>query len=345
MSRQHTNRPFGSLPFARPTHCRRYEGRVAIVTATAQGLGRVIAKRLAEEGAKLVVCDIQQNRLAVAARELREETGMVGGDLSEAGVADHVVERALAAYRQIDTLVNNTAALIRPRLTDFTEELMQKAVRWSVWNTLRCCKAVLPHRLERRYGRIVNIGGEAWRTGAPYHAAGRNRRRLDGRPDDHPCRRSRRHGITVNCVSPGAIETEADGAHDPTPPGFREPGWTDPAFFEEMSRMAAGRVVGIGRPAHPTVDDRTRGIFRVNRRVFTDPEILELERYAGHESEIAKPGDFATRRVGGPADPDARRRRDVARVPQHLPESRQHRVPRARWLDPPLSVLLSRLGV
>ena len=56
------------------------------------------------------------------------------------------------------------------------------------------------------------------------------------------------------------------------------------------------------------VDDRARGIFRVNRRVFTDPEILEQERrevfdrswlYAGHESEIANPGDFVTRKVGG----------------------------------------------
>jgi p-cumate 2,3-dioxygenase alpha subunit len=56
------------------------------------------------------------------------------------------------------------------------------------------------------------------------------------------------------------------------------------------------------------VDDRTHGIFRVNRRVFTDPRILEQERrevfdrswlYAGHESEIAKPGDFVTRKVGG----------------------------------------------
>jgi p-cumate 2,3-dioxygenase alpha subunit len=56
------------------------------------------------------------------------------------------------------------------------------------------------------------------------------------------------------------------------------------------------------------VDDRARGIFRVNRRVFTDPEILEQERaevfdrswlYAGHESEIANSGDFVTRKVGG----------------------------------------------
>jgi NAD(P)-dependent dehydrogenase (short-subunit alcohol dehydrogenase family) len=83
---------FKTAAFAQPTHCRRYDGRVAAVTGAAQGLGRIIAKRLAEEGAKLVVCDIQEERLERAARELREETGMpflaVGGDLSEAGVAD-----------------------------------------------------------------------------------------------------------------------------------------------------------------------------------------------------------------------------------------------------------------
>src|SRR5712691_12821370 len=88
-----------TLAFAQKTECRRYDGRVAVVTGAAQGLGRVIAKRLAEEGARLVVCDIQEDRLAVAARELGEETGMpflaVGGDLSEPGVADRMVELAL----------------------------------------------------------------------------------------------------------------------------------------------------------------------------------------------------------------------------------------------------------
>src|SRR5438876_639305 len=86
--------------------------RTSDILLPKQGLGRLIAKRLAEEGAKLVVWDIQEDRLAAAARELRDETGMpfppVGGDLSEPGLADHVVEQALAAYGQIDTLVNRS---------------------------------------------------------------------------------------------------------------------------------------------------------------------------------------------------------------------------------------------
>ncbi len=246
-----------TLPFAVKTECRRYQGRVAIVTGAAQGLGRVIARRLAEEGARVVVADIQAERAQRTADDLQAETGMpflaVSGDLSLPGVAEDMVRRTLDEFGRVDTLVNNAAALIRLKLVDFTEELLQQAVAWNVWNTLRCCKAVLPAMLERRYGRIVNIGGEAWRTGAPYHTllAGIGKGSMVGLTVTL-AGETIRDGVTVNCVSPGGIETEADGDPHPAAPGFRDPAWTSPAVLEELAKLSAGRAVNMGRLAHPS---------------------------------------------------------------------------------------------
>jgi NAD(P)-dependent dehydrogenase (short-subunit alcohol dehydrogenase family) len=238
------------------TECRRYEGRVAIVTGAAQGLGRVIARRLAEEGARVVVADVQEEKVRRAAADLERETGQrflaFAGDLSRAGVAEAMVGQTLGELGRIDTLVNNAAALIRLRLVDFTEELLNKAVDWNVWNTLRCCKAVLPMMLDQRYGRIVNIAGEAWRTGAPFHTllAGVGKGSMVGLTVTL-AGEVIAEGITVNCVSPGGIEAEADGDPDPAP-SQRDPAWTGPGVIEELTRQNASRAISMGRPSHPT---------------------------------------------------------------------------------------------
>jgi NAD(P)-dependent dehydrogenase (short-subunit alcohol dehydrogenase family) len=247
-----------TLAYEVTNQCRRYEGRVVIVTGAAQGLGRVIARRVAEEGASVVMCDIQEERVRRAAAELQERTGMrflaLGGDLSEPRVADAMAQRTLEQFGRVDTLVNNAAALIRMRLVDFTEELLRKAVDWNVWNTLRCCKAVLPQMLKSNYGRIVNIGGEAWRTGVPFHTllGGIGKGSMVGLTATL-AGETVKNGITVNCVSPGGIETQADGDPAPGPLASRDPGWTPSAVAEELAKMGAARAVsGIGRLAHPT---------------------------------------------------------------------------------------------
>ena len=130
---------------------------------------------------------------------------------------------------------------------------MQKAVNWNVWNTLRCCKAVLPYMLERRYGRIVNIGGEAWRTGFPFHTllAGVGKGAMVGLTATL-AGETVRNGITVNCVSPGGLETEADGDPEAERPGFHAPTWTPPEVMNEIIKVATSGSMGMGRLAHPT---------------------------------------------------------------------------------------------
>lgn len=244
--------------FAVATQCKRYEGRSAIVTGAAQGLGRVIARRLAEEGADVLICDIQEARVERAAERLQDETGRrviaMAGDLSEPEAAEAMARTALDAFGRIDTLVNNAAALIRMPFEEFTEDLMQKAVNWNVWNTLRCCKAVLPSMREAGYGRIVNVAGEAWRQGTPYHSllGGVGKGSMVGLTATLAGEYART-GVTINCISPGGLESVADG--DPeaaTLSAPRDPSWNPPEVMKELRTFSSGSVLGMKRLAHPT---------------------------------------------------------------------------------------------
>lgn len=237
------------------TRCRRYDGRVVVVTGGARGLGRVVARRGAEEGASVLIADIDEEGAARAARLLSHETGQsvisVGGDLSLPGEAERMVSRAVDEFGGIDTLVNNAAALIRMSLGDFTEELMQQAVNWNVWTTLRSCKAVVPHMIDRKYGRIVNVAGEAWRLGTPYHTllGGVGKGSMVGLTATL-AGETERDGVTVNCVSPAGFDSADDG--DPGKPRSpRDPAWNPPYVREGLSSLPTP-ATSMARVAHPT---------------------------------------------------------------------------------------------
>lgn len=235
--------------------CRRFENQAVIVTGAAKGVGVAIARRFAQEGANVVIADIAREGAILSAEKLSNETGRrvvaFGGDLSQPGTAEAMVQRALDEFGRIDVLVNNAAALIRMRLVDFTEELLQQAVNGNMWTTLRCSRAVLPTMIDRHYGRIVNIGGEAWRTGTPFHTllGGVGKGSMIGLTATLAGELGE-HGITVNCVSPSGISVVH--ADQGSGGGAPNPAWTPPDVAKELARIAASRAYGIPRSAHPS---------------------------------------------------------------------------------------------
>lgn len=244
-----------SIPGEVQVECQRFRGRAAIVTGAAKGVGVAIARRLAQEGADVLIADIAKDGAVHSAGKLEEETGRrivaFAGDLSQPGVAEDMVRRAVDEFGRVDALVNNAAALIRMRLVDFTEELLQQAVNGNMWTTLRSSRAVLPTMIAQRYGRIVNIGGEAWRTGTPFHTllGGVGKGSMIGLTATIAGEVGEQ-GITVNCVSPSAIAVVSS---DQGPGGGApNPAWNPPDVTQELARIAASRAYGIPRSAHPS---------------------------------------------------------------------------------------------
>ena len=102
-----------------------------------------------------------------------------------------------------------------PALLEFPEELMQQSVNTNVWGTVRMMKAVLPHMIERNYGRIVSIGGTAFEAAVPYHTflAGIGKGSVVGLTTTVAAEYGK-WNITANCVSPAGMETRNDGTLD-----------------------------------------------------------------------------------------------------------------------------------
>src|SRR6185436_9037738 len=165
---------FTSDAYAVRNDCHRYEGRVAIVTGGAQGLGRVTAKRLAEEGASVVIADIQTDRGQSTAAELADQTGQeflaVAGDLSTASASAELVRRTTERFGRIDTFVSCAAYQARQPFLEFPEDQMLQSVDTNVWALVRPLQAVLPVMMEQHYGRVVTIGGVAFENGGPWHS-------------------------------------------------------------------------------------------------------------------------------------------------------------------------------
>jgi len=181
------------------------DGRTAIVTGGATGIGFAISRRLLSDGAAVLIAARTEEELKPALDRLRgtgaEPRGFVG-DLVAAGTAQDMLEIAVEAFGGVDILVNNAGGgVIRPTL-EHTEETLRATIDNNLWTTLRATLALLRHMAGRGGGRIVNIGAESVRNGLTSHAIYNAAKGGVHALATGLAREFAHAGITVNTVAP-----------------------------------------------------------------------------------------------------------------------------------------------
>ena len=200
------------------------DGKVAIVTGGASGIGAAVAAMLADEGVTVVVADIQDEKGTATVEGLLQRGGTgiyVHADVSNRADVHALVARGVELYAQIDIVCNIAGPGAHSGQLDTTEEEFDRQIAGHLKGVFLCTQAVLPHMMTRRYGKIINMGSFAaygvLATIPAYGAA------FGGivAYSKSVARFAAPYNINVNTVSPGNIATPMTAAWL-AQPGARE---------------------------------------------------------------------------------------------------------------------------
>ena len=214
--------------------------KTIIVTGAASGIGRATVRRLAVDGARVVLADRED--LSSLAEELRAAGGEVTAcrvDVTKADQVEALVRDAQAAYGRIDGFVNCAGIVVSKFLEDTSEEDWDRQLGVNLKGVFLCCRAIIPVMREGGGGTIVNIGSDLGMVGGPMTPAycaskGGVLQLTRALAVDHAV-----DGIRVNCVCPGPVETPLLRDIDVTVP--------DPAV--ERERVIASTLLKrVGQP-------------------------------------------------------------------------------------------------
>jgi len=195
----------------------RVQDKIAVVTGAAHGLGQAIATRLAEDGAKLVIGDIDGPALEKTAAAIGGETVSVTGDVTEEAGAQALIQTAIDRFGQVDILVNNVGGSRNAKIWEMSVEDWDFVLRLNLRSTFLCTRYAVPDMMTRRQGKIICLSSGA-REGTPWTAY------YQGGSSYSVCKAGvhgfirdvalelAEYNINVNAVAPGPIDTERAGS-------------------------------------------------------------------------------------------------------------------------------------
>ena len=187
-------------------------GRVALITGAGRGMGRASAERIAADGARVVVNDLDEARATEVADRLVSEGAEamgVAADVSDAADVSRLVGTAREAFGGVDILVNNAGVLRRTGILALEEDEWDLVLDVNLKGTYLCTRAVLPAMKEAGWGRVVNISSSAGRSvstlGGPHYTTAKAAVLGFTRA---VAKEMAPFGITLNAVCPGLVNTE-----------------------------------------------------------------------------------------------------------------------------------------
>jgi 3-oxoacyl-[acyl-carrier protein] reductase len=151
-------------------------GRTAVVTGGSLGIGRAIARELAQEGVSVAIIARDAARLAAAASEIARQTNArcvaVAADLTDPVQLEAAITQARGALGHVDILVNNAGATPMGRIGDTPDETWMKSINLKLMGYMRCARLLTPAMRARRWGRVINIIGRSGHQPRPNYITG-----------------------------------------------------------------------------------------------------------------------------------------------------------------------------
>ena len=189
------------------------EGKSAIVTGAAQGIGRAIVLTLARDGADVVLADIDVDLAGKVVDEIKDlgrKAIAMKVDVTKSADTRLMAEKTLDEFGKIDILVNNAGQGARERASlfaDSTEDIWDFVITLNFKGVLNCCRAVIEHMMQWQSGKIVSVASRLGVIGAPGLADYSAAKAATIGFSRALAKEAASYGINVNCVSPGPIDT------------------------------------------------------------------------------------------------------------------------------------------